>query len=114
MFVRSRHEKAEGGHGNEERKRQCSMLAGSREESGPRRQQQGRVLLGEVLLLGSASRHLLCSPFSWERAFKQNLLGRKCAGALCVGFPALHMGQRQDLGTRSSLDSTCEMHFPPE
>lgn len=71
------------------------------------------MLPGEVLLLGSASRHLLCSPFSWERAFEQNLLGGKCASALCAGFPALRTGRRRCWGARSPLDGTCEMLFPP-
>lgn len=34
VFLHSRNEKTEGGHGNEERKRQFSVLAGSREGSG--------------------------------------------------------------------------------
>lgn len=62
-FVRSRNENMEGGHGNEERQRQFFMLAENREGRGTRRCLQEGVSPGEVLLLGSASRHLLCSPF---------------------------------------------------
>lgn len=94
VFVCSRNEMTEEGHSHEESKRQSSTLSGSR-------RQQEKVPLQEVLLLGSTSRHLLCSLFPWERAFKQDLLGRRLADPLYVG-----------LGTCSPVDSTCEMHFP--
>lgn len=77
------------------------MLAGSREGSGIHRHLQGRVSPREVLLLGSASRHLLSSPFFWEGPSKQDL-GGKCVGAICRGFPALY--QQQCLGTHTSMD----------
>lgn len=63
---------------------------------------QGRVSPREVLLFGSVSRHLLCSPFFWERAFKQDL-GSKCAGALCAGFPVFHKDQQQCLGNHTPM-----------
>lgn len=92
-FLLSRNEEMEGGHGNEKRQRQLFMQAGSREGSGTHRCLQGRGSPREVLFLGSASRHLLCSPVFWEVALKQDL-GSKSAGVLCGGFSALHKGQQ--------------------
>lgn len=92
-FLLSRNEEMEGGHGNEERQRQVFMLAGSREGGVTHRHLQGRGSPRRVLLLGSARRHLPCSPVFWEGAFRQ-YLGSKCAGVLCGGFSALHKGQQ--------------------
>lgn len=109
VVVCSRNEKMKGGHGSGERKRQFTMAAASRGGSSTHRQQQGRVPRREVLLLGSASRHLLCSPFSWERAFKHDLLGRNM-----FLVPCLSHGSAAVFWAPTYLWTAPEMHFPPE
>ena len=84
-------------HGDEERKRQLSTLAGSGEGSGATQTAAREGAAGR----GAASRLSTQAPAALTlllgKGFQTRALGQERAAALRVGFPALQGGQQQRL-----------------